>query len=141
MLSRATQVFAAHHVLHDTDEHAESGQSKAVVPVDVLPDPSADQGREERAEIDPHVEDGEACVAALIAWRVNETYDRADVRFQQSCAEDDENQAGVKGRSAAGQEAEGFLPRLRCDRVHALIRTRGQSKYCTRYVAQGGSWT
>ena len=47
---------------------------EADVPVDALSEIAADQRRDERAEVDAHVEDREAGVAALIVGRV----ERAD---------------------------------------------------------------
>ena len=55
--------------------------AKPEVPVDALPEIAADQRRDERAEVDPHVEDREAGVAAVVVRRVELADDDADVAF------------------------------------------------------------
>src|SRR5690606_41393644 len=55
-------------------------------------------GAEEPAEVDAHVEDREARIATRTSFRVKVRDHRADVRFQQPDAADDDDQAQVEGR-------------------------------------------
>ena len=76
---------------------------ESAVPVDLLPEVPADQRRDERAEVDAHVEDREAGVAARVAWRVELADDGADVRLQQAGADDDQQQAQRRRSRASGR--------------------------------------
>ena len=64
MQAGVAEVLAAEHVLNHAEHHADAGRGETEVPVDALPEIPADQRRDERAEIDPHVEDRETGVAA-----------------------------------------------------------------------------
>ena len=86
------------HVLHEAERHADAGAREADVPVDPLREVAGDERPDERAEVDPHVEDREAGVAARVAWRVEGSDERADVRLEQSGAEHDQREADVEER-------------------------------------------
>src|ERR1700756_2140309 len=91
-------MFLAGDVLDDAERHADSGRAEAVMPVDALPERSADQRRDKGAEVDAHVEDGKAGVAPYIFFRVKRSDDAADVRLQQPGSDDDGDQARIKRR-------------------------------------------
>ena len=89
---------AAGHVLNEAEHHADAGRGEAEVPVDVLSEIAADERREERAEVDAHVEDREPGIAPLVLGRIELADDDADVAFQQPRADDDQEQAEIEGR-------------------------------------------
>ena len=66
------------------------------MPVDVLTEISANQGRNQRAEIDPHIEDRKPGIAAHIVLAIEIADHGADVRFQQASAEDDDCETRVE---------------------------------------------
>src|SRR5260370_6037106 len=101
----AAQILCAQHILDDANEHADSGDPKAEMPIDPLPDPTADQRRDECAEVDPHVEDRKTGVAAMIVERVEHADYGADVWLEQAGPEDEQDQPGVETHSAGGNEA------------------------------------
>src|SRR5260370_12384383 len=98
----AAQILCAQHILDDANEHADSGDPKTEMPIDLLPDPTADQRRDECAEVDPHVKDRKTSVAAMIVEGVEHANYGADVRLQQAGPEDQEDQPGVETHCAGG---------------------------------------
>ena len=90
------EVLAAHHVLDDAAHHAEAGRRKADVPVDALTQITAHQRRDEGAEIDPHVIDGEACVASGIAGSVQPADDDCGVALEKSGTDHDQREPDVE---------------------------------------------
>ena len=92
------QLAFAEGVLDQAGGHADAGGGKADVPVDALGEVAGDEWAEERAEVDAHVEDREACVAAAVAGFVERADERADVWLEQAGAECDEGQARVEER-------------------------------------------
>ena len=54
----------------ELDQHADAGGGEAVMPAVLLAQRAADQRREERAEIDPDIEDREGAVAPRVAGRI-----------------------------------------------------------------------
>ena len=60
--------------------------------------------RDERADVDPHVEDREAGVAARAAFGIQVADDRRDVRLEQARAEDDEDEAEEERRGCANTD-------------------------------------
>ena len=64
----------------------------------VLGHPAGQQRREHRTEVDAHVEDGEARVAAFVGGRVELADHRRDVRLEQAVARDDRRQADLEDR-------------------------------------------
>ena len=77
---------------------------KPVVPVHPcralarLAEPRADERAEERAQVDPHVEDRKPGVAPGALLGIEVADDGADVRLEETGAEDDQQQPGVEGR-------------------------------------------
>ena len=67
MQTRVAQVFAAKHVLHQPQQHAQARHTEAHPPTDPLAYVAADQRRNQRPEIDAHVKQREARVAARVA--------------------------------------------------------------------------
>ena len=93
-------------VLNDAEHHADARRGEAEMPVDRLPQVAAHQRREERAEVDPHVEDREPRVAALVLGRVELPDDDADVALEQPGAEHDQEQPQIEGRGDGEGHAE-----------------------------------
>src|SRR4029453_14967430 len=98
MESGVAEVTSAEHVLDDADHHADATRRKTDVPVAALSQIPADQGRDERAEIDPHVEDRESRIAAAVLRTVEAPDDHADVAFEQTGADNDEQEDAVELR-------------------------------------------
>ena len=73
--------------------HADSCSHEAVLPGVLLSEGSADEWREERPEIDSHVEDREGPVTARIARRVEASDLRGDVRLKAAVAQNKEEEA------------------------------------------------
>src|ERR1043166_3326255 len=80
------EVLLAERVLDQAEDHADAGGGEADVPVDLLSEPAGDERREEGAEVDAHVENGERGVAARVVARVERADDGADVRLQKDRA-------------------------------------------------------
>ena len=95
-LDSGCQVALAHHVLHDAKRHADSGASKAQMPVDALREVSRDERPQKGAEVDAHVEDGEPGVPAAVAFPVERADDGADVGLQESRSDDDQPQPEIE---------------------------------------------
>ena len=97
---------ASHDILNQTERHADASRAEPPVPSDPLAEIAADERRDEATQVDPHVEDREAGVAASIVGRVELPDDRADVRLQQPGAEHDQHETGVEKRRHVEREAE-----------------------------------
>ena len=108
-----TQLLRSEHVLQKAQRHADAGSAEAPVPTRigihaeaadppaearVLREKSGNQRTHECAEVDAHVEDGEAGVAADVLFRIQLADDDTDVWLEQPRAEDDERQPGIEGR-------------------------------------------
>jgi hypothetical protein len=94
----------AQDVLDESEGHADRGGAEAEVPGDLLPQRADHQRGEERAEVDAHVEDGEAGVPArVLVLAVQVPDERGDVRLEQPRARDDEAEPEVDEGSTAGQ--------------------------------------
>src|SRR5690606_449601 len=87
----------------ETDDHADTGRTEAPVPADLLTQEPRDKLAEEGTDVDAHVEDREARVAALAAFRIQVPDNRRDVRLEQTRAEDDQDQAQEE-RDLPGEE-------------------------------------
>ena len=72
----------------------------------ILGEESADERRQERAEIEAAVEDREAGVASRITVGVQLPHHRRDVRLEKSSADHDGDQAGVKKRHVVHSQQE-----------------------------------
>ena len=77
------------------------------MPVDLLAERGTNERRDECAEVDAHVEDREAGIAARIVARVERADDRGDVRFQQPGADDDQTEAEIERGDARESHAAG----------------------------------
>src|SRR5690606_34218649 len=96
----------------ETDDHADTGRTEAPVPADLLTQEPRDELAEEGTDVDAHVEDREARVAALAAFRIQVPDNRRDVRLEQTRAEDDQDQAQEE-RDLPGEEgrrADRYVP-------------------------------
>ena len=72
------------------------------MPVDVLAEIAADQRRDQRADIDPHVEDGEAGVAPRVVLGVERADQGADVGLEQPGADHDQREPEIERCERAG---------------------------------------
>ena len=91
----AEQVLAAPQELHQAQGHHDAGQREAIPPADLLADPGHDQRREERADVDAHVEDGEARVASRVVDGIQAPHDGGDVGLEEAHAHADQCQREV----------------------------------------------
>ena len=93
LADRAERVFCRASEDHEAEEHPDAGRAESVVPADGLTEEAGDDLTHEGAEVDAHVEDREAGIAACAALGVEVTDDRRDVRLEQAGAEDDQDQS------------------------------------------------
>jgi hypothetical protein len=96
MQAGITQVLAAEDVLNDADHHADAGRRKPDVPVDPLTEIPANQRRDERAEVDAHVENRIPRIAPHVVGRIQPPDDHADVTLEQARTDDDQHQAEIE---------------------------------------------
>jgi hypothetical protein len=80
--SRLAEIPGQEPVLHKTQHHPDAGRCEAIMPIDLLAEPTADQRPERGPQIDSHVKHGETGVASRAAFRIKVADNRADVRFQ-----------------------------------------------------------
>ena len=90
------EVSSGEAELHEAHHHSYTCRSKPVVPVDLLAQPAANQGADERAEVDAHVEDREPRITPRAALGIKLANERADVRLEQAGADHDEDEAEEK---------------------------------------------
>ena len=96
----------AEHVLHEPEDHADPRCGEAEMPVDTLPEVAAHERRQERAEIDAHVVNGEPGIAAVVARRVELPDQDRDIPFEEARADHDQHQPQVKHRQDRHGHAE-----------------------------------
>jgi len=84
--------------LHQPERHPYARAGEAEVPVDLLREVSGDERPEERAEVDPHVEDREPRVAAFVSLLVQRADQGAHVGLEETGSDHDARQAGVEER-------------------------------------------
>ncbi len=105
------QAFGLHHVGDEPERHADAGGAETPVPAVgrieaagaepalegvALGEEAGHQGGEKTADVDAHVEDGEAGVAALVAGCVEPADHGADVWLEQPRADRDQRQSDVE---------------------------------------------
>src|SRR5690606_28490470 len=83
----------AEPVPEHAEQHADAGNTEAVVPADALAQVAGEQWCRERTDVDAHVEDREAGVATGATLRIQVADDGGDVRLQQSGTDDNEDEA------------------------------------------------
>ncbi len=91
------QIFSAKNVLHQAQRHADSGESEAPMPVDGLAHIPTRQRRQKRADVDSHVENGEARVSPVILFLIELADHGADVGLQQSGSDHDKSKTEIEG--------------------------------------------
>src|SRR6185503_7871148 len=69
------------------DRHADSGKGESRPPADRVGEDRTSHLPEDRAEVDAHVEDGEAGIAAAVSLVVEGADDRRDVRLEEAVAD------------------------------------------------------
>ena len=79
-------------VLDETEHHADPRRTESEMPVDDFAKVPADERTEKPADIDAHVENGEARVPARVVLAVEPADDGGDIRFQKSHADDNQRQ-------------------------------------------------
>ena len=87
------QVLATEGVLHQAERHADRGEAEAEVEAPLLLQQAGEQRTEQGAEVDAHVEDREAGVAALVVLVVERADERGGVGLETTAAERDQHQA------------------------------------------------
>ena len=90
-------MLLAGNVLDHAERHADTGAGKAQVPVHPLGKVACDEWPQRRAQVDAHVEDGEAGVAPRVVPLVERTHDAAHVGLEQARADHDEGETDVEG--------------------------------------------
>lgn len=90
------------------------------MPAPQLAERAAHEGRQERAEVDAHVEDAEGAVAPGVAWGVERADLGRDVGFEQAVADDQQGQGREKKRFEGHEEMPHGHDRAADD--HATVR-------------------
>src|SRR5947207_2690040 len=80
------RLVAAQPIGDDPDHHPEPGCTEAEGPAYALAEDAGNQGSDECADVDPHVEDREPGVAPRAAFRIEVTDDCRDIRLEKSGA-------------------------------------------------------
>jgi hypothetical protein len=96
----------AEHILHEPEDHADPRRGKAEMPVDALPEVTAHERRQKRAEIDAHVIDREPGITSVVVRRVELPDQDRDIPFEESRAEHDQHQPQVERRQHRHGHAE-----------------------------------
>jgi hypothetical protein len=99
------EAVLAQDVLDDAEGHADACGPEAPVPADLLAERAAHDGPDQRAQVDPHVEDREPRVAPLVVRCVELADDGADVRLEEPGAQDDEAETGIEERKPVEEHA------------------------------------
>ena len=103
--------------------------AEAVMPAVNLPQGSANQRREERAQVDAHVKDGEGAVAARIARRIKAADLGGDVGLEAAVAQDEEQQRDQEHRLDGHQEMADGHQHSADDHGLALPQQRGRPAF------------
>ena len=77
----------------EAEQHAGAGGTESPVPAHSLTERARQERCDEGAEVDAHVEDRKAAVESGATLRIQGTDDGRDVRLEQPCPHDDENEA------------------------------------------------
>ena len=95
----------------ESEQHGDGGGAKAPMPAPVLAEITGDQPAEDRADIDAHVEEGEAGVAAADVVLVVELADEGrDVGLEQPGADGDRDEAEEEDRGGGTGYCEQGVP-------------------------------
>ena len=86
----------------DPQSHADAGRGEAEAPAHALAQGTADQGRQEGPQVDPHVEDRVGPVAPVVALRIECPDHGRDVGLEEAIADDQETQS-QRQKLALGQ--------------------------------------
>ena len=145
------EVSPARQVLEQPEGHSHGGHREAEVPgalgrdargaqdlleARALRQPSAGEGREEGAEVDPHVVEREAGVAPRVVGRVELAHHRADVRLQEPGAEDHEREAEIEGRRGSERRGRRARSRMRTPPRASPGAGRGSGRRASRPAAR-----
>ena len=84
------QVLAGQGVLNQAGSHTDSSQAKAEVEAASLPAPTGQERAKQRTGVHADVEDGEACVAAVVVVRVEGVDQHGGVTLQATGADSDQ---------------------------------------------------
>ena len=93
-------------VLDEPEHHADARGTKSQVPVDRLAKVAAHERSKKPAGVDAHVVDRKSRIPARAPFGIQVAHDRADVRLEESRADDDEQETGVKGDDVRNRERE-----------------------------------
>ena len=81
-------------------QHADAGEREAGPPAEPVGEDRAEQLPDDRADVDAHVEDREAGIAAAVALLVERSDDGRDVRLEEAVADRDQRQGDRAGSRA-----------------------------------------
>ena len=101
-LGLSGQMFLAEHELHQSQRHHHAGQTEAVTPADFFADIGHDQRGQRGTDVDAHVKNGEARVAARIIVSIKPADDGGNIRFEKAHANRDQRQRGVHDLNGKG---------------------------------------
>lgn len=108
------QVLAGQRVLDQACSHTDSGQTEAEVETAGAPAPTGQDRAKQCTGVHADVEDGEACVAAVVVVRVEGADQHGGVTLQATGADSDQQEAENHTRYA-GDEGEGDVTRHDAD--------------------------
>ena len=89
-----------------SQQHADTGQSEAILEAEALTHPDDDQGGQQGPQVDTDVEDGEAGVATRVVGSIKLTHQAGDVGLEVTVSHDDGCHAHIEPCLAAAQDQE-----------------------------------
>ncbi len=92
--------------MQQSQQHANARAGKAQVPIHFLREPPRDEGPNERAEVNAHIENGKPRVPSRVGRFIQRSDDAADVGLQQPGADHDEREAGIEEGERVKREGE-----------------------------------
>ncbi len=135
------QVLLAQRERDQADDHADTGGAEAILPAERFAEPAAQQRGRERADVDAHVEDREAGIAARVFRRVELADDRRDIRFQVTDTHDDEREREVKDLERRGVAHRDVLHEHGTGGKHFAARQRQFLRECRAGRVEPGGMT
>ena len=106
MEAGVAEVLGVGQILDDADGHADADGDEGEAPVDELANVADDERGDPGADVDAHVVDGEAGVAAGVAGGIEAADERGDVRLEEAGAEADDAEAEIEHFDRGRGEAE-----------------------------------
>src|SRR5439155_16511888 len=97
---------ATEDVLHQSQRHADARAGESEMPIHALGELARHERPEERTEVDPHVEDREPGVPALVALFVQRSDEGRDVRLEQPGPYHDQGEPSIEQWQGMKRERE-----------------------------------